>query len=673
MKRAPKKGTVAQPHPSAPPRRAPAILLVCAGLVAVNLFIYLQTRTHPFINFDDAQYVVENPNVSGGLSISSLRWAFTSPHAGNWHPVTWISHMLDVELFGLDAGKHHLVNVVLHTVNSLLLFVALLLMTGAVWRSAFVAALFAVHPTHVESVAWIAERKDVLSAWFWLLALIAYWRYTRTPSALRYGLLSLLFACGLMAKPMVVTLPLTLLLLDVWPLRRMKRESWRRLVLEKVPLFGMAIASGIVTFVVQRAAGAVKPLDVLPPARRLASAVLGYAEYVGKTIWPTDLALLYPHPPEVSWMAVTASAIALAGITVAAVWWGWRSGRGYLLTGWLWFVITLVPVIGLVQVGSQRMADRYTYVPTIGLFVVAAWGGAELIRRWRIPSFAVATVAIALTSANAVLARRQAARWESSISIWRHTVAVTRDNARAHNHLGHALAAAGQDDEAARQFERALELNPNSPEALNNYGALLARRGRPDAAAEAFARALELVPQLPHARDNLAMALTQAGRPQEAIVHFAELARERPSDAEVHRHLGVALAMSGRYTEAVSALQRAVDLAPNDARARNALGAALGSLGREDEALAQYQRAVQLDPRLFEARSNLGRTLLQTGRIDEGTSVLYALSIELLRAGQIRPALQEIELILRVDPDHPARELLTGLAARVRGEDGSRR
>lgn len=670
MKRAP-KGTAARQSTPAPRHGALPILLVCAGLIAANFFIYLQTRTHPFINFDDVQYVVENRNVLAGVTPSSLTWAFTSPHAGNWHPLTWISHMLDVELFGLDAGKHHLVNLGFHTINSLLLFAALHLMTGALWRSTFVAALFAVHPTHVESVAWIAERKDVLSTSFWLLAIIVYWRYTRIRSSITYAVLLLVFAGGLMAKPMVVTLPLTLLLLDVWPLRRFDGESWRRLLIEKIPLFAMAIASGVVTFAVQQAAGAVKALEVLPPSRRFASAVLGYVEYVGKTIWPADLALLYPHPAAVSWMAVAIAFAALVAITVGVL--RWSSGdRWYLLTGWFWFLITLVPVIGLVQAGSQRIADRYTYVPTIGLFIVAAWGGAELVRRWRIPSAAVAMTAVLVLGANTVLARQQASRWESSISIWRHTVAVTADNARAHNHLGHALAAAGHEDEAALHYETALELNPDSPETLNNYGALLARRGQPAAAADAFARAVELAPRLPHARENLALALTQTGRPQEAIGHFAEIAGEDPSNATAHRQLGVALAMAGQYGEAILALQRAVDLTPEDAVARNALGAALGADGREAEALAQYERAVRLDPQLFEARSNFGRTLLRTGRAEEGHRVLHELSVELLAAGQLEPALREIEVILQNDPNHPARELLTGLAARQRAA-GARR
>jgi tetratricopeptide (TPR) repeat protein len=643
---------------------------VCVGLAALSLAVYFQLGSHPFINFDDPHYVTENPHVNTGLTRAGVIHAWTAPHAGNWHPLTWLSHMLDVEWFGLDAGRHHAVSVLLHTVNAVLLFLALRLLTGAVWRSAVVAALFAVHPTHVESVAWIAERKDVLSACGWLLALLAYGRYAAAPSLARYVWVALAMAFGLLAKPMVVTLPFVLLLLDHWPLRRTASTPALRLVLEKLPLFAMSLASSVITYAVQRDAGAVRAFDALPLSRRLATAALGYWEYVWKTIWPVDLALLYPHRAEVAWGLAALAIAGLAIVTVLAL--AYANRRPYLAVGWLWFLGTLVPVIGLIQVGSQRIADRYTYIPTIGLFIVAAWGCAELAVRFRVGRLAAAA-AVAVVGASAVTAHAQAARWQSSISIWAHTVAVTRDNARAHNHLGHALAAAGRDADARRAYETALALEPDYPEALNNLGALLARHDEHAPAIGAFQRAIALAPRLPHARANLGLALVRAGQPQAAVEHLEAGVREDPSNPELHRRLGVALAMTGRHDAAIASLTEALRLAPADAVTHNALGAAYGAIGRLAEAIGHYREAARLDPRLFEARGNLGRTLLDSGQADEGKRELHALAVELIRDGQIEPALQTLEAVLRHDPAYqPSRQVLEDLAARSRAARLSR-
>ena len=637
---------------------------VCAGLVLATVLVYFPTGSHSFINFDDPQYVSENPQVLGGLTAEGIGWAWTTGHAGNWHPLTWLSHMLDVELFGADAGRHHLVSVVLHAANAVLLFLVLLNLTGAMWRAAIVAALFALHPAHVESVAWIAERKDVLSTFFWMLAMWAYAWYAASSSLGRYLVVVLAMVAGLLAKPMVVTLPFVFLLLDVWPLRRNLTTPWRRLVVEKIPLFALSIASGVVTFLVQREAGAVRALDVLPVPRRIASAALGCWEYIWKTLWPVDLALLYPHPASVAWPLVAAAIAGLIVASVVAV----RAGRQmpWLAVGWFWFLGTLVPVIGLVQVGSQRIADRYTYVPAIGLFVIAAWGGAELLRRARIDWRLVASGIAAVLLIHGSLAHAQVRRWSSSIVIWQHTVAVTRQNARAHNHLGHALAAAGRDAEALEAYETALRLNPDSPEALNNMGALLARHGDNEPAIAAFERAIALAPALPHARGNLGLALVHAGRPAEAVGHLEEAVRQAPGNAELWRRLGIALAMIARPQDAIGALEKAVRLEPGDAITHNALGAAYGGTGQAKKAIDHYREAARLDPRLFEARANLGRTLLDTADAD-GKRVLHELALDLLRDGQLEPALQALEAILRRDPQYgPARATLEELAARSR-------
>lgn len=569
------------------------------ALVLLNLLVFAQVHDYPFINFDDAQYVAENSAVLSGLTAESIGWAFSSTHAGNWHPLTWISHMIDVELFGVDAGKHHLASLLIHTLSTWLLFVVFARMTAAVWPSAFVAALFAVHPTHVESVVWIAERKDVLSGFFWILAMSAYARYAAAPSAGRYSAVVAAFIAGLLSKPMVVTLPFALLLLDVWPLRRARSTGWRRLILEKVPLVVLSVAASVETFIVQREAGAVRALDVLPFERRLAAATVGYGEYLLKTICPVDLAVLYPHPSAIATSLWAAAAVLLVVMTTVAAW-TWRS-RPYLLVGWLWFVGTLVPVIGLVQVGSQRIADRYLYLPSIGLFVIATWGLLDLAKRLRLSRRALGAATLAIVAMMSAVAHRQVRHWESSVTLWEHTLRVTENNSRAHAHLGHALTAEARHEEAIAQFQRALALRPDYPEALNYLGAALARRGEPEAAVPMFRRAVELSPALPHARTNLATALAQSGRIGEAIVEYREVVRLTPDD--------------------------------------------------------------------LQARINLGRALMSIGHEDEGADHLLHASMALLNAGRVNGALEQLEVVLRVNPNHPkARPLLEELAARARGE-----
>jgi Flp pilus assembly protein TadD len=500
--------------------------------------------------------------------------------------------------------------------------------------------------------------------------MLAYAAYAAAPSLARYALVAAALAAGLMAKPMVVTLPFVLLLLDGWPLRRTDSVPVSRLVVEKLPLLALSLASAIITFIVQRGAGAVRPLETLPVARRIASAAIGYWEYVWKTVWPTDLALLYPHAPSISWVAAGAAIVGLVIATVLAV----RSARTlpWLLVGWLWFLGTLVPVIGLVQVGSQRIADRYTYIPTIGLFIIAVWGGAALAKRARLNGRIVAAATLAVLLVHGALAHAQVRRWRSSIAIWEHTVLVTTDNARAHNHLGHAYASAGRDADARREFETALRLNPGSPEALHNLGALLARHDEHEQAIAAFRRAAELAPALPHVHGNLGLALLHAGHPEEAVAYLDRAIEREPTDAELHRRLGVALALTGRAARAVEALETSVRLDPGDAVTHNALGAAYGNHGRPADAIRAYREAVRLDPRLFEARANLGRTLLEAGR-DEGKQVLHALAVDLLRDGQLEPALQQLEVILRRDPSYaPSRQLLEDLAAQRRARHDAR-
>jgi len=561
-----------EPEPEAGRATGPALARpawISLGLVVLAAAVYAPVRGHEFVSFDDQAYVRANPHVAGGLTREAVRWAFTSGYAANWHPLTWISHMIDVALFGMDAGGHHVVNVVLHVANALLLFDVLRRITGAVGRSAFVAALFAVHPLHVESVAWVAERKDVLSTLFWMLTLEAWVAWVRAPNARRYALVLLAFAAGLMSKPMLVTLPFALLLLDAWPLRRLTdAASVRRLVVEKIPLFVLAAASSVVTFLVQRAEGAVAGFDANPVADRFANALISYVVYARNTFRPTGLAAIYVQErPLPMWKGVAAGA-ALVIVTILAV--RQVRKRPWFVVGWLWFLGTLVPVIGLVQVGMQSMADRYTYVPLIGLFVVIAWGAAELIDSERRRG-AAAALAVAATLACAVLARRQVETWKDSETLWRHAVDVDPGNAAAHNYLGDHLCWLGRFDEAAAEFGEFVRISPDSAEARNNLGYALMKAGHLNVAETELREAVRREPGFADAHENLGYTLRVQGRLAAAVVELNEAIRLRPSFAAAHRDLAGVLAEQGLYDEAVREFETALRLDPTDETARAGL------------------------------------------------------------------------------------------------------
>lgn len=560
--------------------------------------MYARVWQHGFVNLDDAQYVSDNPAVSGGLSARGLSWAFTTPHAGNWHPLTWLSHMLDVELYGMNAGPHHLTSLLLHVASALLLFGLLHRMTGALFRSAFVAALFALHPLHVESVAWVAERKDVLSTLFFLLTIRAYLAYVRRPRPSRYALVLVLFALGLMAKPMLVTLPFVLLLLDYWPLGR---APSRRLVVEKLPLLALALASSVVTFLVQQQAGAVKGLDALPFDHRLANAVMAYAAYIGKMLWPVQLAAIYPYPASRSAWLVAAAAAGLIAVTVLTL----RAARRhpYLPVGWLWYLGTLMPVIGLVQVGSQPMADRYTYVPLIGLFLIVAWGMPDLLARWPHRDLALGVAAGSVILGCALAARAQVRHWRNSVALWQHALEVTTENPRAHNNLGHALAREGRGREAIGYYTEAVRIKPDYAEAHNNIGYALADQGRVREAIAHYSEALRVLPDYAEAHNNLGVALAGEGNADGAIQHLSDAVRIEPGRAEAHNNLGAVLAGQGRLEDAIRHLAEAVELRPGYADARRNLAMAhyeravtLAGQGRTSEAVGHLESVLKLDP-----------------------------------------------------------------------------
>ena len=506
-------------------------------------------------SYDDDVYVTANPHVQHGLSAESIRWAFTTRRAANWHPLTWISHIVDWSLWGPRPWGHHLTSLVLHAANAVLLFLILSRLTSDAWPSALVAALFAVHPLHVESVAWVAERKDVLSTTLWLAAIGAYARYAGAPKPRRMALVAAFMALALLSKPMAVTLPLTLLLLDVWPLRR-TGEGWRRLVGEKLPLVLIAAASGVATLRAQRAGGAMASWTSFPLAERVGNALWSYTAYLGQTILPRRLAAFYPHAPVPAWKLATA-ALVLAAISALAF--RLRRSHPFFAVGWLWYLVTLLPVIGIVQVGLQARADRYTYVPLIGIFVMIAWSVPAAMRR----RATVAATAVVL--ALAVVARAQAAVWKDSETLFAHALAVAGESATAHVDYGAAVEESGRIDEALTHYERAVALDPGSRPAHNRIAGILARRGRLDEAADHYLDVLRRIPDDPETLSNYGIVLAKQGRLEDAIATFRRALAAGPEDpASLHTNLGNALLLSGRREEAIAEYDDALRLDPDD-------------------------------------------------------------------------------------------------------------
>lgn len=573
--------------------------LICVVLALGTAALYWPITHHPFIEFDDMQYIAGNPHVTSGLSATNFVWAFTTSEQANWHPLTWLSHQLDCTLFDVDPGLHHLVNLLYHVANTLLLFVFLRRATGFLWRSAFVAALFAWHPLHVESVAWAAERKDVLSTFFWMLTLLAYLGYARSVGAggpppsrnkyravIFYILALFLCACGLMSKPMVVTLPFVLLLLDLWPLNRMASfqspvsnaeiirchpVSIVRLVLEKIPFLGLAVAGSLTTYLVQSGAGAVASLT-LP--HRLANAVMAYARYTAKLFWPTDLAILYPLPNHwPRWLV-------LGALAVLAIWtflciYNWRQ-KPFFAVGWFWFVGTLVPAIGIVQVGAQSMADRYTYIPSIGLFIVVAWGASEYFSTRGTNKLVPPVLGGAVLLGCVAVTSRQINFWTDSVTLFRHAVDVTMNNYAAENCLGKAYEKIGDPQHALACYELSVKTEP----------------------------------RFPYSQFNLAMALLELGHSEEGLQHLQVAAGLEPRDADIQYDLGIYFAQHSSWTNAVNCFSNSVSVRADFAPAQFALGGALANIGHAADAAPHLREALQLDPGLWQAKTNLD-TLLE--------------------------------------------------------------
>ena len=577
------------------------VLLICAGLALATVIAYEHLYHSDFVDYDDDMYVTENPHVKNGITGESISWAFTTGHAYNWHPLTWLSHMLDCQLFGTRPGWHHLTNLLLHIINTLLLFSVLKRMTGALLASGFVAAVFALHPLHVESVAWISERKDVLSTLFWLLTMAAYLWYVRRPGLSRYLLTLLCFALGLMAKPMLVTLPFVLLLLDYWPLGRFQLEQtakdaepqgrksanasskWRvvyQLVWEKMPLLALAAISSIVTFIVQRSGGALVQTGTLSLDVRIANSLVSYLRYVTKMICPSRLAVFYPYH-SLSLLLAIACFVILVAVTVAVIYVGRR--RQYLPVGWFWYVGTMVPVIGLVQVGSQSIADRYTYVPLIGLFIIIAWGASELSTRWRYQKIVLGICSATVLTILLISTRMQVSHWQNSFTLFEHTLAVTEGNSITHNHYGAFLLEQGRFDQALTQFNEALRISPGFHEARKNRGSALLDKGKFD----------------------------------EAIATFNELLRAAPDWPNAHYWLGVAYGRKGAYERAIKPFKEALRLSPDWPEAYNDLALVYLLLGRYDLAIENYKQALWLKPDYPQAINNLKIAITKQRQLSE--------------------------------------------------------
>jgi len=572
-------------------------VLICLFLVLANLILYGQVNQHELINFDDDLYVTDNRYVQSGLNPKTIAWSFSflNKEYTYWHPLSWLSHMLDVELYGMDSGRHHLTNVLFHIASTLLLFLGLHRMTGALWRSAFVASLFALHPINVESVAWVAERKNVLSTFFWMTTMWAYVIYSERPCFKRYLTVLFVFALGLLAKPMLVTLPFVLLLLDYWPLKRLRMGlvtagpaiktqktakfiDYRllnfRLVLEKLPLLALSLVAAYLSSVSLQLSGSMKTLGDVPMMLRIANALVSYVKYIAKMIWPHNLAVFYPYPESVPLWQTLGALVLLIGITVLVVW-SFRR-QPYLGVGWLWYLGTLIPVSGLMQAGLwPEMADRWAYLPFIGLFIMIAWGVADLAQRWQYRRAGLGLITSVVLAAFMALTWTQIRYWENSVRLFEHALAVNQTNWLAHNNLGTALAAQGQNFEAYQHFSESLRIDPGQYNPHNNLGAFLASKNRNAEAIKHFSEALRLNPDSAHAHVNMGTELLKQGRIEPAIGHLNQALNLKPGFPESHNILGLALLRQGKLEAAIGHFRMAARIKPHYADARQNLNLAL--------------------------------------------------------------------------------------------------
>lgn len=639
--------------------RQNAELIVFSALAALVLAIYWQTVGFNFINLDDNLYVYENQVVSGGLSWASIRWAFTAVHAANWHPVTWLSHLIDVTLFGINPGAHHATNVVFHLINTILTFVVFRRYTGGLWKSAVVAALFAVHPLHIESVAWISERKDVLSTFFWLLTMLAYFNYagggqkksdseienldaaTGSNPVFYYLLTILLLALGLMAKPMLVTLPFVLLLLDYWSLERLKTlRDLPRLIWEKIPLFALSAVSSGITIWAQRSGGAIQSLEMLSLGTRIINAAVAYAKYIVKLFYPANLSVYYPYDANFAWWQIAGSVALLTGITALCLW--QINRRKYLLMGWLWFLGTLVPVIGLVQVGGQLLADRYTYVPYFGLFIMLVWGVSEVFARVRLNKALAAAIVCIILLVLSVISFRQTSLWKNDETLYRHSVSVTKGNYLILQNYCHALMLQERFDEAEKLCREAIEIQPNYAESYNTLGIIQVRKGELDEGIENFKKTLEIIPNYTVVYSNLATAQAIQNKPEEAEASLQKAIELSGGNANPHawlhlyNNIALAFAKQQKFDKSAEYFMRILELSPQSADVRANFALSLYSQKKLEEAQKQIEIAIRQNPNQAEAYNTYGIILLAQEKRAEAVK-------QFERALQVNPNLKAAE------------------------------
>jgi protein O-mannosyl-transferase len=658
-------------------------------LISITLLVFWQVHNFAFIHYDDSDYVYENPHVVNGLTNNSVIWAFTTNRSSNWHPLTWLSLMLDCQLFGANPGYMHLMNLLFHIANTLLLFAVLRKMTGALWPSAFVAAAFAIHPMHVESVAWIAERKDVLSTLFFLLTLAAYTNYVKRPGFIRYVLTLLLFALGLLAKPMLVTLPFVLMLLDYWPLLRFaangrpleeigeqktdcafRKLSTGQLIIEKIPFIVLSVVSSVITFLVQFRGIAIVHIDTLPLKDRVANAFLSYARYTGKLFWPQKLSVFYPFDvSSFAFWQVAMCVLLLLVISIFVIRFG--QNRKYLPVGWFWFIITLVPVIGLVQVGLQAFADRYTYIPYIGLFIMIAWGLRELLSKWPQLKIALGLSMVTALTILGICTYTQVSYWNNSFTLFSHAIKVTKNNYIAYNGLGVAYNSIGRYQDAIESYKQTIKSKPDYAMAYFNLGVTYWKLGRYQDAIEHYKQAIIIKSDYADAHYNLGVVYNSIGRYQDAIESYKQAIQIKPDYAEAYINLGAAYGKLRRWKDEVEAYKQTIKIKPDYVEAYFNLGISYDENNRLQDAIDAYKQAIKIKPDYVEAYFNLGVACYKLGnyqdaidayrqaiKIQPGIAMThYALGVAYLGAGNKNSALEEYKILKTLDAEK-ANELL---------------
>ncbi|MBF0118226.1 MAG: tetratricopeptide repeat protein [Desulfobacterales bacterium] len=579
--------------------------ILALSLMLLTFVIYFQVKDYDFLNYDDIFYVSENEQVKSGLNIESLKWSFKSTLAGNWHPLTWISHLIVVELFGLDGGFHHLANLCFHILNTGLLFFILTRMTGDIWRSFIVAALFGIHPLHVESVAWISERKDVLSTFFGFISLWCYVRYVEKPNLNRYLLIILFFIFSLMSKSMLVTLPFILILLDYWPLKR-----GRLFIGEKIPFFILSVIFSIISVFAQKSSNALGSLQQYPLYGRIANALISYVSYLEKTIWPFFLNPSYPYPNQIPMSEIFLSGFLLIFISLISL--KYIKNKPWIAFGWLWYLGTLVPVIGLVQIGMQGMADRYTYIPIIGIFIMICWSINYIKYK-----FAITTITSAIICILMITTWYQKQFWSNNTTYYQYILDINPNDVKAHNNLGVALKNTGLYEKAIWHFYEAIKLNSKHSKAYNNLGLTLFKKGKIDEAIYYYNKSLKLDPNNVNTLSNLGNALRKQKKTEEAIKHYNEALRLNPNSFLVNNNLGNALLEQGKLKEAIYHFNEALKISPSDPSAHNNLANAFFYSGKIAEAIQHYNEALKINPNYIEAKNNLEYVLKQKTGIND--------------------------------------------------------